>query len=1139
MKKDWLYDQDWPQLLKDDLEKLFALSVQDDQEPSDKIKLQIGERRYVTALFLDMKGFTALAERLDHETVDNLIDKFFLIFKNHIDRRGGWVEKYEGDAILAAFGARIAHEDDAIRAVDAGLAILESFRGIEPLLQKQEMLIGIRIGIHSGEVTRSKRAEYDVITGDTVNTAARLEQNAQVGTILVSEATRILAGDHFIYENCPDVQAKGKAEPIRAFIIKGRAPRKDRWLRSSLTAKTRFVGRQQEMQILCNLYDQCCHPQGIQERESAKISSPSVPVLGPEPSKNNNGFLPGVGCPYPESFPKHILMAVQGEAGIGKSRLIQEFIREVLNKEQVLKGTAVSFASRPYEMVISMMMGCIGMTAPGRKTPGQFEALIDGLKESVDDPIELNRSIPMFGLLLGISYDDPRPKHLKPDQLQKELFIAFKAFIEAMSMKIYRLNRRPLVLVWEDFHWADDPSRETLRFLVDNAKTPLPLMILILSRPDPILPGFLDRNALIKELHLKPLHSSDESTLIQGMLGEIHLPRNILKMIRERSSGNPYYIEEFIHHMIDRGMAVEQNGRWQFLDRTDITDTPISLRSLLMARIDALAEELKKTLQHASVLGHEFFYQELKWIENRLGDGSDPKAGLDELAFLSFLMPRSSDSEMMSDDLRYDFRHVLTRDVVYESLLHWNRRILHRLSAEFIEAHDADSLENRAFELGEHWLAAGNSAKAAKYFFKAGEQSQKSYDNIGAIRAFSKAIGLLPDDDAQKSLILRARGNVYRLIGRIPEAKADLEQSLNLARQSKDPQSEADSTLAFGSLLCQQGLYDAAIHFFEQALNLMQIVGDRRGEAGAIFRMGNVHSFQGRYALALECFEKVLAIYREKELRQEEASTLIGIGIIRGQQERFEEALSCYLGSLEISRGIGDRLAQMTIHNNIGILHQIQGRYDLALSHYQRSLALSQEIGDRSAMSSTMVNIGIIGMERSQFEDALPLFFESLRIKKEIGDQCGEGVVSSNIGNIYFFKGQNEDASKFYEQAVTLLLKIKMTSQAVLTQAMLARAFLKRGDFQRATEISNQAILSLKEIESGPMGQALDSEQIYFTQYLVSSHWKSEDAIVFLEKAYSTLKKRLDKIIDPEGRRNISNNVFNRPILEAIGKDPI
>ncbi len=1092
----------------------------------------------MTALFLDMAGFTALAERFDHETIDNLINKLFLIFKNHIDKRGGWVEKFEGDAILAAFGARTAHEDDAARAVDAGLAILESFRAIEPLLRRQGMMIGVRIGIHSGEVTKSKRAEYDVITGDTVNTAARLEQNTTAGTILVSEATRALAGERFIYETCPDVQAKGKAEPIKACIVKGKARQKDRWLRSSLTAKTRFVGRRQEMRILTNFYKQCCHPQGFLEREkdSARENVSSDSASRPKSSRNKNRIPPHVEDPRPESLQNHILVIVQGEAGLGKSRLVQEFMNTVLNKEQVLKGTAVSFVSRPYEMVISMMMDCLAVTALGRESKGPFQALMKDLGEYIDDPRELRKSIPILGLLLGIPYDDPRLTHLKPDQLQKEIFIAFKTFIEAVSMKIDRLHRCPLVLVWEDFHWADGPSREALKFLVDNARTPLPMMILILARPDPLAAGFSTRDAQVHELHLNPLPESDESTLIQGMLGDIQVPERILTLVRERSSGNPYYIEEFIHHLIDRGIALEDGVHWKFIDRSDIADTPVSLRSLLMARIDALAEQPRKTLQHASVLGPEFFYHELKWIEDRLGKGTDTKANLEELVILSFLRPHSSESEAVGEGRRYDFRHILTRDVVYESLLHWNRRILHRLSAEFIESHDADRLEHRAFELGEHWLAAGHSAAAAKYFFMAGEQSQRSYDHLGAIRAFSKAIELLPDGDRQKSQALRARGNVYRLVGDIPEARLDLEQSLSLARQFKDPQTEADTTLAFGSLLCQQGLYEEAFQFFEKARKLMAGIGDRRGEAGAIFQMGNVHSLHGRYAPALECFEKVLGLYQEQELRQEEAATLIGIGIIYGQQERFKDALDAYQRSLQISRDIGDRLAQLTIHNNIGILQQIQGRYDLALSHYQESLSLSKETGDQSAMSSTMVNIGIIFTEQGQFDEASPLFLESLQIKKEIGDQCGEGVALSNLGNSYFFKGQHEMASKFYEQAATLLLKIKMIGQAALTQAMQARALLKIGEVQRAAELTSQAIHFVKETEAEPLGQAVDPEQIYFTQYLVASQKKSAEAKAFLEKAYSLLKQRIDKVNDPQGRQAVLNSALSRPILEAMKK---
>jgi tetratricopeptide (TPR) repeat protein/class 3 adenylate cyclase len=973
---------DWTQELNLDLDKLIDLSNPDQKIPSDKLKLKAGERRFVTVLFIDMQDFTALFGQYDDNVVEGLINKLFTIFYGQIEKRGGWVEKFSGDAIMAAFGAKVAHEDDAVRAIDASLSILDSFKQIQPVLKKQGIEVDVRIGIHSGEVTKSKRAEFDVITGDTVNTAARLEQNADNGTILVSSSTKKFAGDRFVYVDHSDVLAKGKKNLIQTYCIQSKTPRKEKWQRSKLAARTIFVGREIEINQLREMYKKCCEykPTGVTSSHNTQ----------------------------------HVMIGIEGEAGMGKSRLVYEFLKENTQTEQVLKGSAVSFASRSYETIISMLMDILGLVTFGPEIKLKLESLLENLAEYVEDDTEIKKALPMLGFLLGVKYEDPRFEHLNPDQLQSEIFIAFKTFIQSIAEKTYREHTKPLILILEDFHWIDIPSKEALKFLVENTNTKLPLLLLVPYRLEGELLKVSVKRVESVELKLESLLIKDEISLIQGMLDTTKVPASLRKLVNERVAGNPYYIEELVHHLVDREIIFEMDGRWQFKDTAGEIEVPTSLRGLLLARIDTLDQQIKTTLQHASVLGRDFFYKTLKWIEGKIENGADPKTALGELVVFNFILTQEH------FDPLYIFKHILTRDVAYDTLLHRNRKVLHRLYAEFIEEIHAEHLDKYYFELGEHWLAAGYHEKGIEYFLKAGAFAKKSYDNQKALAALSKAIDLMSDLDTRISQALRDRGAVFMLIGQMSEAKKDFDRSFVKTIELKDRNGEALSIHEVGKTHHARGKFNKALKWYHRALEIFKELGDRHGEAATLGNIGSIHHDQGRCEEALRFSKQAMEIFQEIGDRHGEADSISQVGIIHHEQGRDEEALLCHQRSLTIRRELDNRIGIASSLGNIGNIHFLQDSYEEALNWYKQALMIFSEIGNRRGKAMVFNNIGATYSNISRDEEALRYYKQALITQRELGDRMGIASSLGNIGNSHYQQGRDEEALECHQQSLEI-----------------------------------------------------------------------------------------------------------------------
>jgi class 3 adenylate cyclase len=534
-----------------------------------------GERKPVTALFVDVVGSTSLAEQTDPEDWTVIINEAFDLMSRAVFHYEGTIAQLQGDALLAFFGAPIAHEDDPERAIFAALDMLESIEEFARQLKATQGLeFNIRAGLNSGPVMVGNvgsdlRFEYTAL-GDAVNVAARMQTAAQPGTIVITEMTRRLTGDNFELEDLGAIAVKGKAEPIHAFRVLGRKalPARRRGL-ASVGLDSPMVGRDEPLTRL------------LEQLEIVREGRGRVAF-------------------------------VIGEPGIGKSRLLAELKRTALATDDApawLEGRCVSYGRNlPYHLLIDLVRSIVGIS---------FAAPVDDARRTLDarlldifanDPAEAADTGTYLAHLLGLPLrvDEQERTDLDRDVLQGRYVAAVHRALRGLAAG------GPVLLVLEDLHWADPASIDVARQIMPLAAQ-LPILVVGALRAETDSAGwslidasrelFGDR---VSEIRLEPLSDADSRTLVSNLLEIESLPDGVRNVIMARAEGNPFFVEEVVRMLIERGVIVAEGDRWVATDAVSTVEIPESLHGLLLARIDQLPDAAKRSLRIAAVIGRQF-----------------------------------------------------------------------------------------------------------------------------------------------------------------------------------------------------------------------------------------------------------------------------------------------------------------------------------------------------------------------------------------------------------------------------------------------------------------------------------------------------------------------------------------------------
>jgi len=688
------------------------------------------ERKHVTALFSDLTGYASMAEKLDPEQVKEVTGCVFTGVKQIVAKYEGFIERVMGDGVLAFFGVPRGHEDDPIRAIQAAREIHELVQSLSPQYQEK---LGVPLAMHSG-INTGLVVTADVdpdkgthgVAGDSVNVASRLSSIANPGEILVGRDTRIRAQGVFAFEDLGFRKVKGKAEPIQVFKVLG-AKSQGGVIRFDRQVSSEMVGRDKELDNL------------------------ELQVL-----KAING--------------EGSVVNIIGEAGIGKSRLIAELKKcRLMKRVTLLEGRAMSIGKNlSFHPITDLLKQWAGI-ADADSQAAAFDKLEKAIKQV--HPQETNEILPFVATLMGMKLEGKhaeRVRGIEGEALEKLILKNVRELL------IKGAQLRPIVVVMEDFHWADTSSIELLARLYRLAEDHRIAFINVFRA------GYFETDdgkiarigqrvpASYVEMEIRPLDNAYSETLIDNMLAVKGLPYSIKHQIMERAGGNPFFIEEVVRSLIDEGAVVRKNGGFEVTDKIQRVTIPPTINDVLMARMDCLEEPTRELVKIASVIGRSFFDRVIKDVADPIGDVDRRLAHLKDVQIIR--------SRTRMGELEHMFKHALAHEAAYQSTLLKQRRQLHLRVAESMERIFSDRLREFYGILAYHYGRAESFEKTEICLIKAGEEALKSSASNEALHYYQEAL----------SIYRRLQGESVD-----PEKVAMLEKNIGLALFNRGHYAEA------------------------------------------------------------------------------------------------------------------------------------------------------------------------------------------------------------------------------------------------------------------------------------------------------------------------------------------------------------
>ncbi len=1002
------------------------------------------DRRPVTALFADLAGFTALSECLDPEDVRALQGELFQDMASVIERYEGFVEKFVGDAVMAVFGAPVAHEDDPERALHAGLAM---HRRMQTLSRRWERRLGkplaLRIGVNTGPVVAgtlgvNSDAAY-AVTGDTVNIASRLQNAAQPGQTLISQATYRMTQHAFAFEPLGDLALKGKHESLPAYRLLGvlEAPRSVRGLEAyGLVAP--LIGRKDELAQMQAALDRT-------QRGRAQ------------------------------------LVSLIGEAGVGKSRLLGEFLT-TLETDGTLKTTAVrraacsSLGERTYGVIAAFFREAYGVTPDDSLEVAQQKCAA-GLEKLGAVADEVSGLVPILGYVLGLGSGDP-VHHLEPEQLKRQIFLALRTLCER------RLQQGPLMLVVEDLHWADAASVELLHFLVDRLAD-RPLLLLLTYRPAFDASALVTSRATHTAIRLAPLSSAESDTLLDSFFGPStnRLTAALRELIIQRAGGNPFYLEEILRSLIGAGTLTPGDGGWACSADVEGVDVPSTLQGLLLSRLDRLPAGPRRLLQEASVLGVAFNVQ---FLRRSCSDPDAAESGLELLVdaeLLAEVLPTfEMDGSAPGGARHYRFTHALVQEVVYQNLLVRRRTELHGRVGQVLEevcgCGDRPQRLEDLEALGHHFSLSADKAKGAGYLLAAGDWARAIYANDDALRHYHRVMQTLNDCDARDAerLAVRERlGDLLGPMGRREEALDHYETVRCTAEATEDRPTQARIYRKMGGLQWDAGNRDGALACFQAGLDLLEGHSKHIELAHLYQEMGRLSFRSGDNLRAVEWATRALAHVGRlaggsagsaatSDREDQEAAAAVSqayntLGVALARLGRLQEAVAHIERSVAMAQAHGLLQTACRCYTNLGVLYSTldPGR---AIETCVNGLEVAKKIGDLGFQSRLYANLAVAycALTDRCEEKGIGAAQASIDLDRQLGQLEHLAVPLIVLGQIYQCHGGDPArARQCYTEALSLAEETGEPQLIFPCYDGLATLYLEVGDEAQAEEYMRKA----------------------------------------------------------------------------------
>ncbi|MCL4264562.1 MAG: tetratricopeptide repeat protein [Anaerolineae bacterium] len=952
--------QPWPSLpysLTDQQVQPWLLPTVADQLQHGRGEF-LAELRPAVALFMKFTGID-----YDHDPAAAVkLDWYIQAVQRIIQQYDGALLQLtigdKGSYLYAAFGAPIAHQDDAARAVAVAWDIIHT--------AAMPAISSVQIGIASGRMWTgayggSARRTYGVL-GDGVNLSARLMERAAPDQILATmEIQQAVEG--FEWEVLPAIEVKGKSGKMVVTAVTRPRPRSMMRLLEPGYALP-MVGRETELSLIAGRIEQVLAGQGQ-------------------------------------------IIGITAHPGMGKSRLVAEVIR--LANERGLAGfggECHSYASKSsYHVWHTIWRGFFNVLGdpPLEEVIARLEAELTQI-----DPALLPR-LPLLGMALNRAIPDNDLTRSFDAKLRK-------ASLESLLVSCVRARAaaRPLFFVLEDSHWIDPLSHDLLEIL-GRAMADMPVLLVLAYRVVEVggdIPPRVIKLPYYTEMLLTEFTPAEARHLMQLKVAQLFgadtaVSPAFVERITAKADGNPFYIEELLNYLQDRHIDP------QSANALDTLDLPDSLHSLILSRIDQLTEGQKNTIKVASVIGRLFRVALLWGAYPELGDASHVQADLEALRQMELTALDTPEPE-----LTYIFKHVVTQEATYESLPYATRARLHTQIGEYIERMYGEMLAAYVPILAHHFSHGQDDARKRRYLLLAAADAQAKYAHEAAIAYYERAMPLL--GDAEKPAMMLKLGEALQTVGRWPEAEAILEKVLILARQLGDLHGRAAAQTALAEHLRKQGRYDEAAARLRRARLNYEELGDEAGIGQVLQFSGILAAQRGDYQTARALWGESLDIRRRLSDKSSIGSLLNNLGIVARYQGEYATTQRLYEESLAIRQEIGDKSAIANSLNNLGFLALNLGDLDMARQRLEEAVTLQREVGDRWALANSLNNLASVARDQRDYQRARELYRESLRINRELGDKGALAYLLEDICCLAAAENDPESAFRLYGAAAAL-----------------------------------------------------------------------------------------------------------------------
>ena len=1000
-----------------------------------------GERKQVTVLFADIRGSTKLLETLDPEEAQQIVDPVLRVMMDAVHRYEGTVSQILGDGIMALFGAPLAHEDHALRACYAALAMQDEMRRYRQRLgQSEESGLQIGLGINSGEVVvrsidNDLNIDYSAV-GHTTNLAARMQELSGPGVALISASTLRQVEGFIQVQSLGPVLAKGVSQPVEAYSLVGATTARTRVQAAATRGLTPFVGRRSEIECFKKLVEQAGAGRGQ-------------------------------------------ILATVGEPGMGKSRLVHEFTRHQLAPGWlVLEGASVSYGkATPYFPLVEMLRHYLAVSEAEEVESIQVKVI----ERILERDGVLKDAIPPILALLGALSDGKiansaaqreaildsvkRFNDLEPRQRRRHTFESLKRLLLRES------QRQPLLVIFEDLHWIDNETQAFLNSLVESL--PMTRILLLVNYRPGYTHAWMDKT-YYTQLRVEPLQATNAEEILDHLLGN-NMDLNTLKeLLIKRTEGNPFFVEESVRSLVETGILVGTKSAYRPGLQIDNVRIPSTVESVVADRIDRLSTVDKHLLQTAAVIGAEVPLNLLRAV----ADLSDEElhGGLSKLQTAEFLYESNLFPEM-----KYAFKHALTNEVAYGALLVGRRTLLHARIVDALESMSGHGSQDYLEQLAHHAFHGQLWDKAASHADLAGRRAlsrSANYEAVGFLEMALMALRNRPQtrESLEQAVDIRLHlRNALFLLGDFAKLYANLREAESIAEKLGDQRRLGRILNFFATYHGLIGQHEHAITACQRALTLNH--EDKELNIVSHYYLGQSYLFTGQYDESIEVLGRVLGQVSNERYKFERFGTAVILSVIcrvymvqcLAQLGAFKEGLSIGRDAIQIAKEAVHPYSLAYATCSVGLLLLIKGDINEAIQILEDALQQCHQAEIRVLYPQIASYLGLAYALANRFGEAMPFMEKADEETRRIGRKAGQALRLVWHGFVSLLAGRVEEAKTQADRALQLSIETKERGHQAWALFLMNDIAARIDTKEKTQKNYHQALALAKELKMNPL----------------------------------------------------------------------